>query len=82
VAYTLELKGGLLGTGIGAPKKLTDAELATVAGLLHDRMTESGLRSAHDPAGLFPETGTEPPETVGLQGRGKGRAGPGLYGPR
>lgn len=72
VAYTLELKGGLLGTGIGAPKKLSDDELAAVAGLLHDRMTESVLRSADDAAGLFRELEAKPLESIDLLGEGRG----------
>ncbi|WLI91286.1 phosphoribosylformylglycinamidine synthase [Massilia sp. R2A-15] len=71
VAYTLELKAGLLGTGIGAAKKLTEAELAAVAGLLHDRMTESVLRSADEAAGLFRELEAKPLESVDLLGEGR-----------
>ena len=66
IAYTLELKGGILGTGIGAARKLSESELAAVAGLLHDRMTESVLRSADQAALLFRELEARPLESIDL----------------
>jgi phosphoribosylformylglycinamidine synthase len=71
IAYSVELKGGILGTGIGAPKQLSEDELLTVAGLLHDRMTESVLRDAGQAALLFRELEAKPLETVDLLGEGK-----------
>ncbi len=71
IAFSLELKGGLLGTGIGAAKKLNEAELAAVAGLLHDRMTESVLRNADQAAQLFRELEAKPLASVDLLAEGK-----------
>jgi phosphoribosylformylglycinamidine synthase len=71
IAYSLELKGGILGTGIGAAKKLSEAELAAVAGLLHDRMTESVLRNADQAAQLFRELEAKPLASVDLMGEGR-----------
>jgi phosphoribosylformylglycinamidine synthase len=71
IAYTVHLKGGLLGTGIGAHKKLTEEETMAVAGLLHDRMTESVLRSADEAKNLFRELQAKPLETVDVIGAGK-----------
>ncbi len=69
IAYSLTLKGGIL--GIGAAKKLSDAELPAVAALLHDRMTESVLRNADQAALLFRELDAKPLESVDLLGLGK-----------
>ncbi|SFD41342.1 phosphoribosylformylglycinamidine synthase [Massilia yuzhufengensis] len=71
VGYTVVLKGGILGTGIGAPKKLQDAELQAVAALLHDRMTETVLRSADQAARLFDELEGRPLETVDVLQEGR-----------
>jgi phosphoribosylformylglycinamidine synthase len=71
IAYTIELKGGILGTGIGAAKKLSETELAAVAGLLHDRMTESVLRNADQASQLFRELEAKPLESVDLLGEGR-----------
>jgi phosphoribosylformylglycinamidine synthase len=71
VAYRINLKTGILGSSIGAAKKLSDDELAAVAALLHDRMTESVLRSADDAAGLFRELEAKPLESVDVIGMGK-----------
>src|SRR5450830_1888845 len=60
IAFTVVLKSGLLGTGIGAPKKLAEAELLAVADLLHDRMTETVLRNADDASMLFRELEAKP----------------------
>lgn len=71
VGYTVVLKGGILGTGIGAPKKLDEQELAAVAALLHDRMTETVLRSADEAQRLFDELEGRPLETVDVIGQGR-----------
>ncbi|VXB72682.1 phosphoribosylformylglycinamidine synthase [Massilia sp. 9I] len=71
VGYTVVLKGGILGTGIGAPKKLADDEIAAVASLLHDRMTETVLRSADQAQRLFDELEGRPLETVDVLGQGR-----------
>jgi phosphoribosylformylglycinamidine synthase len=71
IAYVVHLKGGLLGTGIGAHKKLTDTETEAVAGLLHDRMTESVLRHADQASNLFSELEARPLESIDVLGAGK-----------
>jgi phosphoribosylformylglycinamidine synthase len=71
VAYTVVLKSGILGSSLGAPKKLADEELQAVAALLHDRMTETVLRSADEAAGLFTELAGKELEFVDVLGGGK-----------
>ncbi|MGV7206467.1 phosphoribosylformylglycinamidine synthase [Oxalobacteraceae bacterium A2-2] len=71
VAYRINLKTGILGSSLGAPKKLSDQEVQQVVALIHDRMTESVLRSAEDAAGLFRELEARPLETVDVIGMGK-----------
>jgi phosphoribosylformylglycinamidine synthase len=71
IAYAVYLKTGILGTGIGAPKKLSPEESLAVAGLLHDRMTESVLRSADDASNLFRELEAKPLESIDVIGAGK-----------
>jgi phosphoribosylformylglycinamidine synthase len=69
IVYRLQLKPGLL--GLGAAKKLTDAELPAVAALLHDRMTETVLREPQQAAGLFEELAPQPLAFIDLLGDGK-----------
>ena len=71
IAYAVHLKTGLLGSSIGAPKKLTDLETQAVASLLHDRMTESVLRDADDASNLFRELQARALESVDVIGAGK-----------
>ncbi|MES2319665.1 MAG: phosphoribosylformylglycinamidine synthase [Pseudomonadota bacterium] len=71
VAYTVVLKGGILGTGLGATKHLDDAQTAAVAALLHDRMTETVLRSADDAIHLFRALEAKPFESIDVLGAGK-----------
>ncbi|MFN3790347.1 phosphoribosylformylglycinamidine synthase [Massilia sp.] len=71
VGYTVVLRSGILGTGIGAPKKLAEQELQAVAALLHDRMTETVLRSADEAQRLFDELEGRPLETVDVIGQGR-----------
>ena len=71
VAFTVFLKGGILGTSLGSTKHLTDAQTEAVAGLLHDRMTESVLRSADDAAHLFRELEAKPFESIDVLAAGK-----------
>jgi phosphoribosylformylglycinamidine synthase len=71
VAYTVVLKSGLLGTSLGAPKKLPEAELAAVAALLHDRMTDTVLRNADGAQALFTELEGRPLEAIDILGRGR-----------
>jgi len=71
VAFTVFLKGGILGTSLGSTKHLSDAETEAVAGLLHDRMTESVLRSADDAAHLFRELEAKPFESIDVLAAGK-----------
>ncbi len=71
VAYTLVLKSGILGSSLGAPKKLSETELANVAALLHDRMTETVLRSADEASRLFQELEGKPLASVDVIGEGR-----------
>ncbi|WP_426197110.1 phosphoribosylformylglycinamidine synthase [Massilia sp. DWR3-1-1] len=71
VAYTVALKGGLLGTKLGAVRELDTDQLALVTALLHDRMTESVLRHADQAALLFRELEAKPLASVDLLGLGK-----------
>ena len=67
VSYHVKLKSGLL----GGAKKLSDAAAQAVAALLHDRMTDSVLRSPNDAAGLFRELEAKPLAFIDLLGGGK-----------
>ena len=71
VAYKVVLKSGILGTGFGAPKKLADDQLAAVAALLHDRMTETVLRSADQAQALFTELESRPLDQIDVLGQGR-----------
>ena len=71
VAYKLVLKTGILGSSIGAPKKLSDVELANVSALLHDRMTDTVLRNADEAAQLFQELEGKPLASVDVLGQGR-----------
>jgi phosphoribosylformylglycinamidine synthase len=71
VAFTVVLKSGILGTGFGAPKKLADNEIQAVAALLHDRMTETVLRSADQAQALFTDLESRPLEQIDVLGRGR-----------
>lgn len=71
VGYTVVLKGGILGTGFKAPKKLGEQEVQAVAALLHDRMTETVLRNADDAQRLFDELAGRPLETIDVMGQGR-----------
>lgn len=71
VGYTVVLKGGILGTGFKAPKKLAENEVALVAALLHDRMTETVLRHADEAQRLFAELEGRSLETVDVVKQGR-----------
>ncbi|MGZ8341964.1 MAG: phosphoribosylformylglycinamidine synthase, partial [Telluria sp.] len=71
IAYTVYLKAGILGSSIGATKQLDADQTIAVAGLLHDRMTESVLRNAGDAQNLFSELTARPLESVDVLGEGK-----------
>ncbi|MDQ1815546.1 phosphoribosylformylglycinamidine synthase [Massilia sp. CCM 9210] len=71
IAFSVSLKTGILGSSIGAAKKLSDAETEAVAALLHDRMTESVLRNADQASSLFRELEARPLESVDVIGAGK-----------
>ena len=71
VAYKVILKSGILGTGIGAPKRLSLEEAQAVAALLHDRMTESVLRSADEAVRLFDELEGKALEAIDVLGQGR-----------
>ena len=65
--YRLTLKSGLL----GGSKPLSADELAAVAALLHDRMTESVFLRREDAAHLFDEQPAAPMAQVDLLGAGR-----------
>ena len=71
VAFKVVLKSGILGTGLGAPKKLEPGALQAVAGLLHDRMTETVLRSADEAGALFTDLEGRPLAAIDVVGRGR-----------
>ncbi|MFL6635153.1 MAG: phosphoribosylformylglycinamidine synthase [Massilia sp.] len=71
VAFKVVLKSGILGTGFGAPKKLADDEIQAVAALLHDRMTETVLRSAEQAQALFTDLESRPLDQIDVLGRGR-----------
>ncbi|MCE3264298.1 MAG: phosphoribosylformylglycinamidine synthase [Pseudoduganella sp.] len=71
VAFRINLKGGILGTGLGAAKKLDTEQAQAVAALLHDRMTESVLRHADQAAGLFSSLEAKPLESIDVMGAGR-----------
>ncbi|WP_296949675.1 phosphoribosylformylglycinamidine synthase [uncultured Massilia sp.] len=71
VAFKVVLKSGILGTAIKAPKKLDSAALEAVAGLLHDRMTETVLRSADEAQALFTDLEGRPLAAIDVVGRGR-----------
>jgi phosphoribosylformylglycinamidine synthase len=71
VAYSVHLKTGILGSGIGAAKRLSGGEPQAVAALLHDRMTETVLRSADEAAGLFRALEAKALESIDVMSAGK-----------
>ncbi|NVD98093.1 phosphoribosylformylglycinamidine synthase [Massilia sp. BJB1822] len=71
VAYRVNLKAGILGSSIGAAKKLTPEEAQAVAALLHDRMTESVLRHPDQAADLFRSLEAKPLESIDVLGAGR-----------
>ncbi|WEF34495.1 phosphoribosylformylglycinamidine synthase [Pseudoduganella chitinolytica] len=71
VAYRVVLKGGILGSSIGAAKKLDAQQAEAVAALLHDRMTESVLRHPDQAADLFRTLEGKTLETVDVIGAGR-----------
>lgn len=71
VAYKVVLKSGLLGTSLGAPKKLPEEQVAAVAALLHDRMTETVLRSADQANALFTDLEGRPLAQIDVLGNGR-----------
>ncbi|MDB5768081.1 MAG: purL [Collimonas fungivorans] len=68
IAYQVKLKSGLL----GGAKKLSDDSVRAIADVLHDRMTETVLRSAEQAADLFRELDAKPLAFVDLLAGGKG----------
>ncbi|MDN4054934.1 phosphoribosylformylglycinamidine synthase [Massilia sp. YIM B02763] len=71
VAFKVVLKSGILGTSIKAPKKLEAAEVEAVAALLHDRMTETVLRSADEAKALFTDLEGRPLAAIDVLGAGR-----------
>lgn len=71
VAYQIHLKAGVLGSAIGAAKKLSPSQVEAVSALLHDRMTDSVLRHADQAADLFRTLDARPLESIDVLGAGK-----------
>jgi phosphoribosylformylglycinamidine synthase len=71
IAFSIGLKAGILGSSIGAARKLSADEVQAVASLLHDRMTESVLRNADQAANLFRELEAKPLESIDVLNAGK-----------
>jgi phosphoribosylformylglycinamidine synthase len=71
VSYRIGLKSGILGTALGAGKKLSEAQVTEVAALLHDRMTETVLRDPALAAGLFSTLEARPLESIDVLSDGK-----------
>ncbi|TWI68984.1 phosphoribosylformylglycinamidine synthase [Pseudoduganella lurida] len=71
VAYRVQLKGGFLGTSIGATKGLDSEQTQAVAALLHDRMTESVLRHASQAQDLFRSLEGKGLESIDVLGAGR-----------
>ncbi|MGB7193929.1 MAG: phosphoribosylformylglycinamidine synthase [Collimonas pratensis] len=67
IAYQVKLKSGLL----GGAKKLSDDSIRAIADVLHDRMTETVLRSAEQAADLFRELDAKPLAFIDLLAGGK-----------
>jgi phosphoribosylformylglycinamidine synthase len=67
VHYRVQVKSGLL----GGARRLSEAAVAAVAALLHDRMTETVLRNAAEAAGLFQELRAKPLAFIDLLAGGK-----------
>jgi len=66
VRYVLVVKQGLLGK-----RKLSEAELAAIAQLLHDRMTQTVVDRDFDVSALFVEHPGKPVQTVDVLSGGK-----------
>ncbi|UGQ48524.1 phosphoribosylformylglycinamidine synthase [Massilia endophytica] len=71
VAYRVILKGGILGSSLGAAKKLDAEQAQAVAALLHDRMTESVLRHPEQAADLFGSLEAKALESIDVLGAGR-----------
>ncbi len=71
VEYSVLLKGGLLGTGIGGKKALSQQAREAVAAALHDRMTESVAPSRDHALHLFDELPAQPLQSVDILGHGR-----------
>jgi len=71
VAYRVILKGGILGSSIGAAKKLDALQAQDIAALLHDRMTESVLRHPDQAADLFRTLVGKPMESIDVLTAGR-----------
>ncbi|SCK56441.1 phosphoribosylformylglycinamidine synthase [Variovorax sp. HW608] len=69
--YHLTLKAPLLDKALGKSAALDAEQFAAVAGLLHDRMTESVLPRLDEAAGLFAELPPQPMAHVDVQGGGR-----------
>ncbi|MEB0164836.1 phosphoribosylformylglycinamidine synthase, partial [Glaciimonas sp. CA11.2] len=67
IAYQVHLKSGLL----GGVKKLSEASILAIADVLHDRMTETVLRSPEAASDLFRELEAAPLASIDILAGGK-----------
>jgi phosphoribosylformylglycinamidine synthase len=67
VSFRVQLKSRVL----GGARKLSDDAAQAVGGLLHDRMTESVVRTADDAGGLFSELEAKPLAFIDLGAGGR-----------
>ncbi|MES2832092.1 MAG: phosphoribosylformylglycinamidine synthase [Pseudomonadota bacterium] len=67
VLYQVQIKSGLL----GGAKKLSEAAIAEIGALLHDRMTETVVRRPQDALGLFDLLEAKPLASIDILTNGK-----------
>ncbi|HRO61839.1 MAG TPA: hypothetical protein PK177_22220, partial [Burkholderiaceae bacterium] len=70
IVYTLHARGGLL-AGLVGKRDFDQAALAQVGALLHDRMTETLLLSAPDPALIFQSLPGKPMQRIAVGANGR-----------
>ena len=72
IEFRLRLRGRLLGGRFGAGDRPEPDTLQRMVGVLHDRMTESALLDAPDPAQLFAPLAGRPMQRIPLLAQGTG----------
>ena len=69
--FRIGVRTGLIGTLLGGGRPLDEAALGRLAGVLHDRMTESFLLAPPDPATLFASLPGKPMQRIPVGARGR-----------